>query len=179
MVRCAAEAPLPISAPPPPKDELQRQGAAAVAVVPAPPLFGWLPATVPGFLIVGLLFAEGMAILSSRDACMRFLKGVAASDVDEVSAVCGPLGQSKVESLHEDMFGAGEEVSLRALSTDYRPVLGLRARHVITVDEGSRGAHRLDETTTEIQVRLTSAGWRVERFSPLTAGRWEDDPPRF
>jgi hypothetical protein len=145
-----------------------------VATVPAPPLFGWLPATVPGVIIVGLLVAEGMAIMSSRDVCARFLKGLALFDVDEVSRLCGPRSGSEVASLHADMFGTGEEVSLRALSMDYRPVLGFRALHVITVDVGSRGAERLDEMTAEVQVRLTSIGWRIERFSPLTGGRWHE-----
>ncbi len=141
-----------------------------------PPLFGVLPATLPAFLVVGLLVAEGAAVLSSREACIRFLRGVASLDADEVAGLCGPAGGRDVESLHEDMFGTAEEVSLRAVSMDYRPVFGLVARHLIKVDVGSQGAKRLDEMTTEIQVRLTSAGWRVVRFSPLTGGRWDDHP---
>lgn len=133
---------------------------------------GILPVGLPAVLL-GLFVAEGAAILSSRDACLRFLRGLASLDVGEVSSVCGPVGASEVARLHRNMFGTDEDVSLRTVSADFRIVLGVRARHVISVEEGSRGATRLDDASTEVQVRLTSVGWRIERFCPLTGGRWE------
>ena len=141
----------------------------------APASFELLPVAVPAIMI-GLSVLEVAAVLSSRDVCTRFLKALASLDVREVSSVWGPVGTSEVESLHKDMFGTSEDVSLRIISTDFRAVMGLHARHVICVDEGSRGATRLDTMTTEIQVRLTSAGWRVERFTPLAGGRWTHAP---
>jgi hypothetical protein len=144
-------------------------------IMSAPASFAVLPVAVPA-IMMGLSVLEVAAVLSSRDACTRFLKALASSDVREVSSVWRPVGPGEVESLHEEMFGTGEDVSLRIISTDFHTVMGLHARHVICVDEGSRGATRLDTMTTEVQVRLTSAGWRVEGFTPLTGGRWTHAP---
>ena len=143
--------------------------------MPALASFELLPVAVPAIML-GLSVLEGAAVLSSRDVCTRFLKALASSDVREVSSVWGLVGPSEVETLREDMFGTSEDVSLRIISADFRLVLGLHPRHVICVDEGSRGATRLDTMTTEVQVRLTSAGWRVERFTPLAGGRWTHVP---
>jgi hypothetical protein len=148
--------------------EVSRRFAVPAATVSTPLLFGVVPAPLPGFVIVALLLGEGMAVLTSREACKRFTLGVASLDIDEVASVYGTLSTSELASLHERMFGSAEEVSLRALSTDYCSVLGLHARHVVRVDAGCRGAKRLDDMTTEVRVKLTSAGWRVEGFLPLT-----------
>jgi len=148
--------------------EVSRRFAVPAAAVPTPLLFGVVPAALPGLAIVALLLGEGMAVLTSREACKRFTLGVASLDVDEVASVYGAVSTSDLQSFHERMFGSAEEVSLRALSTDYCSVLGLHARHVVRVDAGCRGANRLDDMTTQVHVRLTSAGWRVEGFSPLT-----------
>jgi hypothetical protein len=156
-------------------DEGEQHQPLPLVAMSALPSFGILPVALPA-LVMGLVVAEGAAILSSRDTCLRFLKGLASFDVGEVSSVYRPVGPSEVESLHKDMFGTGGDVSLRCLSADFRAVFGVHALHVISVDEGSQGAKRLDETTTEVRCRLTSAGWRVERFSPLTGGRWEEHP---
>jgi hypothetical protein len=147
--------------------EVSRRFAVPAATVSTPLLLGVVPAPLPGFVIVALLLGEGMAVLTSREACKRFTLAVASLDIDEVASVYGTLSASDLTSIHERMFGSAEEVSLRALSTDYRSVLGLHSRHVVRVDAGCRGAKRLDDMTTEVQVRLTSAGWRVEGFSPL------------
>ena len=150
---------------------VSRRFAVPAAAVSTPLLFGVVPAALPGLVIIALLLGEGMAVLTSREACKRFALGVASLDVDEVASVYGTVSTSDLASLHEHMFGSAEEVSLRALSTDYRSVLGPHARHVIRVDSGCCGAKRLDDMTTEVQVRLTSAGWRVEGFSQLTKSR--------
>jgi hypothetical protein len=112
-----------------------------------------------------------MAVLTSREACKRFVLGLASLDTEEVADVYGLIEENGVASLRERMFGSCEDVSLRALSTDYSSVLGMHARHVVRVDSGCRGAKRLDNMTTEVQVRLTSAGWQIEGFSPLAGGR--------
>jgi hypothetical protein len=151
--------------------DTSRRHAPPLAVASSAMLFGAVPGVVPGILIVTLLLGEGMAVLTSREACKRFLLGVASLDTDEVANVYGPVSQGDVASLRERMFGTGDDVSLRGLSTDYSSVLGLHARHVVRVDSGCQGAKRLDDMTTEVQVRLTSAGWRVEGFSPLAGGR--------
>ena len=175
MAQCAVLEPLPIDVTVPTADETARHRSVPLVAMSALPSFAILPVALPA-LVMGVLIAEGAAILSSRDVCIRFLKGLASFDVGEVSSVCGPIGPTEVAGLHEEMFGTGGDVSLRCLSADFRAVFGLRARHVICVDEGSQGARRLDTETTEVQVRLTSAGWRIARFSPLTGGRWEDRP---
>ena len=148
--------------------EVSRRFAVPAAAVSTPLLFGVVPAALPGLVIVALLLGEGMAVLTSREACKRFTLGVASLDIDEVASVYGAVSTSDLTGFHERMFGSAEEVSLRALSTDYSSVLGLQARHVVRVDAGCRGAKRLDDMTTEVQVKLTPAGWRVEEFSPLT-----------
>jgi hypothetical protein len=148
-----------------------RRFAVPVAAASSPLLFGAIPAALPGLVIVALLLGEGMAVLTSREACKRFLMGLASFDTDDVASVYGPVSKSDVASLHERMFGTCEEVSLRALSTDYCSVLSLHARHVVRVDDGSWGAKRLDDMATEVQVKLTSAGWRIVGFSPLTRSR--------
>jgi hypothetical protein len=170
MAQCTVLDPPPIDGAVPTGDGTV--GSLRHAAAFALPSVGILPVALPA-LVMALLVAEGAAILSSRDVCIRFLKGLASFDVVEVSSVCGPVDGTRVATLHEDMFGTSGDVSLRCLSSDFRAVFGLRARHVISVDEGSRGARRLDEATTEVQVRLTSTGWRVERFTPLSGGRWE------
>ena len=151
--------------------DTSRRSAPPVAVAFSALLFGAVPPALPGLVLVTLLLGEGMAVLTSREACKRFVLGVASLDTDELASLYGPLSQGDVAGLREDMFGTCEEVSLRALSTDYLSVVGLHARHVIRIDSGCRGAKRLDDMTTEVQVRLTSAGWRIEGFSPLAGGR--------
>jgi hypothetical protein len=150
---------------------VSRRFAVPAVVVSTPLLFGTVPAALPGLVIVALLLGEGMAVLTSREACKRFTLGVASLDIDEVASVYGAVSTSDLTGVRERMFGSCEDVSLRALSTDYSSVLGVCARHVVRVDSGCSGAKRLDDMTTEVQVRLTSAGWRVEGFSPLTKSR--------
>jgi hypothetical protein len=152
------------------QDIPHRSAFPAVAAAPSL-LFGAVPAALPGLLVVTLLLGEGMAVLTSREACKRFVMGLASLDAAEVASLYGPVSESDLASLHESMFCTCEDVSLRALSTDYSSVLGTHARHVVRVDSGCRGAKRLDNMTTEVQVRLTSVGWRVEGFSALTHGR--------
>jgi hypothetical protein len=151
--------------------EVSRRFAVPAPVVSTPLLFGVVPAPLLGLVIVALLLGEGMAVLTSREACKRFTLGVASLDIDEVASVYGAVSTSDLTGFRERMFGSCEDVSLRALSTDYSSVLGMHARHVVRVDSGCRGAKRLDDMTTEVQVRLTSAGWQVEGFSPLTRSR--------
>jgi hypothetical protein len=151
--------------------EVSRQLAVPAAAGSTLLLFGVVPAALPGLVIVASLLGEGMAVLTSREACKRFTLGVASLDIDEVASVYGALSTTDLTGFHERMFGSAEDVSLRALSTDYRSVLGIHAQHVVRVDAGCRGAQRLDDMTTEVHVRLTSAGWRVEGFSPLARSR--------
>ena len=145
--------------------------AVPVAAVSSPLLFGAMPPALPGLVIVALLLGEGMAVLTSREASKRFVMGLAVLDADEVTSVYGPLSEGDIASLHERMFGTCGEVSVRAVSTDYSSVLGLHVQHVIRVDAGCRGATRLDGMTTKVDLRLTSAGWRIEGFSPLEKSR--------
>jgi hypothetical protein len=171
MVGRAASGPLPITEAGPTRDEISRRPTFPVAAASWALMLGAVPPQLPGLVIVALLLGEGMAVLTSRDVCKRFMTGLALLDTDEVASVYGPVSEGEVTSLHESLFGTTEDVSLRALSTDYHSVFGFHAQHVIRVDDGSWGVKRLDDMTAQVQVRLTSAGWQVEGFSPLTSGQ--------
>ena len=82
--------------------EVSRRFAVPAPVVSTPLLFGVVPAPLLGLVIVALLLGEGMAVLTSREACKRFVLGVASLDTDEIANVYGLTEENDVASLREE-----------------------------------------------------------------------------